>query len=351
MKKILLLLLLLPIRVKAASTIVMDIDSNRILYSNNIHDVRSVASISKIMTAIVAIENGDLDEEVIIGNEIEEAYGSGIYIQQDEEIKLIDLLYGLMLRSGNDAALAIAYNVSGSIGKFVSLMNEKASSIGMKNTVFNNPSGLDSDKGNYSSAYDMAVLTSYAMKNKTYEKIVRTKKYKVTTSRTTYLWMNKNKLLNMYKYTTGGKTGFTEKAKRTLVTTAYKDNLHLVTVTLNDGNDFENHKRLYEEKFEEYNSFKILKKGTINIIDENHYKRNSIYLENDFSYPLNKSEQNNIILKFEVEKKYNYKNKELIGKIKVLLGDEVIYEDVLYVKLQKEKITIWQLMKKWLNGK
>ncbi len=351
MKKLLFLLLLLPLKVKASSTIVMDIDSHRILYSNNIHEVRSVASISKIMTAIVAIENGDLDETVIIGNEIEDAYGSGIYIQEEEEIKLIDLLYGLMLRSGNDAALAIAHNVSGSVDKFVSLMNEKAKEIGMEDSVFNNPSGLDADKGNYSSAYDMAILTSYAMQNDVYQKIVRTKKYKVTTNRTTYIWTNKNKLLSLYKYTTGGKTGYTEIAKRTLVTTAYKDNLHLVTVTLNDGNDFENHKSLYEDKFEEYHSFEILKKGTINIIDETHYKKDSIYVENDFSYPLTKSEQNNVILKFEVDKKYNYKDKDPIGKVKVMLGDEVIYEDTLYVKLQKEKITLWQLIKKWFNDK
>ena len=185
MKKmvVLLILFLIPMKTMALETsatasILMDTDNNRILYANNIHKVRSIASISKIMTAIVAIESGKLDETVTVGDEIKKAYGSGIYIQIGENIKLLDLLYGLMLRSGNDAALTIASYVGGNVDEFVKKMNEKAQEIGMKNTVFNNPSGLDQEKGNYSTAYDMAILTSYAMKNETYRKIVSTKNYK-----------------------------------------------------------------------------------------------------------------------------------------------------------------------------
>ena len=172
MKKmvVLLILFLIPMKTMALETnatasILMDTDNNRILYANNIHKVRSIASISKIMTAIVAIESGKLDETVTVGDEIKKAYGSGIYIQIGENIKLLDLLYGLMLRSGNDAALTIASYVGGNVDEFVKKMNEKAQEIGMKNTVFNNPSGLDQEKGNYSTAYDMAIITSYAMKN------------------------------------------------------------------------------------------------------------------------------------------------------------------------------------------
>ena len=165
MKKILvLLLLLIPIKVgaietSATSAILMDQDSNRILYAKDIHNVRSVASISKIMTAIVAIENGKLEKKITIGDEIDKAYGSGIYIKKGEKLTLENLLYGLMLRSGNDAALAIAHNVGGSVSKFVEMMNEMANKIGMKNTTFNNPSGLDEEDGNFSTAYDMALLT------------------------------------------------------------------------------------------------------------------------------------------------------------------------------------------------
>ena len=190
MKKIILLLiLLLPINVSAFSSnakgaILMDMDSARVLYAKNSHYVQSVASISKIMTAIVAIENADINKKVVVGDEILKAYGSGIYVKQGEKIKLEDLIYGLMLRSGNDAALVIAKAVSGSTSEFVKIMNEKAKSLNMTDTVFNNPSGLDEkdEKGNYSSAYDMALLMSYAMNNKEFRKITGTKKHIVKTN-------------------------------------------------------------------------------------------------------------------------------------------------------------------------
>ena len=290
MKKIILIILVMflvfPIKTRAfdssaSSAILMDMDSLRVLYSKDIHNVRSVASISKIMTCIVAIESGKLEDVVTIGDEILPAYGSGIYIKQGEQLKLIDLLYGLMLRSGNDAALAIANYVGGNVDDFVLMMNEKAKEIGMKNSTFNNPSGLDADKGNYSSAYDMALLTSYCMKNDIYKKIVGTKKYVLTTNMNTYAWYNKNKLLKTYKYTTGGKTGFTEKARRTLVTTASKNNTNLVAVTLNDGNDFLDHKALFEEAFGEYNSYQILNKDKVNIVGETFYKNAYFYLKKE----------------------------------------------------------------------
>ena len=197
MKKLLILLLLLPINVKASSMIAYDIDTNQILYSNNIHEKRPVASISKIMTAIIACESGKLDDLVIVGDEINKSYGSGIYIRIGEEITLRDLVYGLMLRSGNDAAFAIAKYLGKDIDNFVKMMNDKAISLNMKDTIYNNPNGLDDNGGNISSAYDMAILTSYAMKNEEYRNITKTKKYTVKTNMNYYSWTNKNKLLYM----------------------------------------------------------------------------------------------------------------------------------------------------------
>ncbi len=334
----------------ATSAILMDMDSQKIMYAKNIHNIRSVASISKIMTALLAVESGKLDKIVTIGEEINTSYGSGIYIQIDEEIKLKDLVYGLMLRSGNDAALAIANYVGGSVDEFVNLMNKKAKEIGMKNTTFNNPSGLDEDKGNYSTAYDMAILTSYAMENKDYKQIVSTKKYKVETNKNVYSWTNKNKLLSSYKYTTGGKTGYTKKAKRTLVTTASKDDLNLVVVTLNDGNDWEDHKNLYEEAFENYKSYTILKKGIIDIYDEKYYDNKEFYLKNSFSYPLLESEKNTVVLKITLNKERNYKNNQKIGTIKVNVGDEEIYTDSVYMRDKKiTKESFIDKVKRWLK--
>lgn len=339
-KLIMIIILLIPFNVLAYNTsasksILMDMDSGRIIYGKNVHKTQSVASISKVMTAIIAIENKNVNKTVTINNEILKAYGSGIYIQIGEKIKLEDLLYGLMLRSGNDAALAIASYVGGSTINFVKLMNDKAIKIGMKETTFNNPSGLDEEKGNISSAYDMGKLMSYAMKNKEFRKIVSTKEYTLKTNKNVYKWKNKNKLLFTYKYITGGKTGFTKIAKRTLITSASKDNLNLTVVTLNDGNDWEDHQNLYEEAFNEYTSYEILNKGYINILNENYYRNSKFYLKNNFKYPLREEEKDLIKIKFRLNKKRNYKNNDKVGKAVVYLADEIIGKENIYIKVLK----------------
>lgn len=362
MKKIVyiifIILFVFPLKINAYDTsataaILMDINSKRIIYAKNIHTKRSIASISKIMTAVVAIESGKLDDIITIGDEIEDAYGSGIYIKQQENIKLKDLLYGLMLRSGNDAALAIANYVGGNIDNFVSMMNEKAQELGMTNSEFNNPSGLDEEKGNYSTAYDMAILTSYAMNNEIYREIVSTKRYKVETDMNYYDWTNKNKLLLSYKYCTGGKTGYTEIAKRTLVTTASKNNLDLVVVTLNDGNDFVDHKNLYEETFENYNNYKILSKGEILIPEENYYDNYKLYINNDITYPFIKNETSSIKIKYELEKLKQYKNNDKVGEVKIYINDEEITREPIYIKKveeQKSNDNIIKIIWNWIKN-
>ena len=334
MKKLLILLtLLVPIRVygiSAQSAILMDTDNNIVLYEKNINEVRSVASISKIMTAILAIESGRMDDKVTIGNEIDKAYGSGIYIRKGEQLTLRDLVYGLMLRSGNDAALAIANYVGGSVDNFVILMNDKAKEIGMKSTTFNNPSGLDEDKGNYSTAYDMAKLASYAIKNDEFKKITGTKKYKLKTNMNTYIWNNKNKMLSLYKYSTGGKTGYTETAKRTLVSYASKDNTNLVVVTLNDGNDWNDHKYLFEYGFNNYKNYTILKKGKINIYNESYYKRYTLYVNNDYNYLFSKNVTSSLTLKYKLIKSRNVNNGDTVGNVYIYLGDSEIHKEPIY---------------------
>ena len=304
----------------------------------------------KIMTAIVAIENKNISDVVIVGDEIKDAYGSGIYIKEGEEITLEALLYGLMLRSGNDASLAIAKYVGGSVDEFVNLMNRKAEEIGMKNTVFNNPNGLDENKGNMSTAYDMALLTSYAMKNETYRKIVSTKKYTLKTNLNYYSWINKHKLLHSYQYATGGKTGFTEIAKRTLVTTATKDNINLVAVTLNDGNDFLDHKNLFEEAFKNYENYNILKRGNVSIIGEEYYQNDNLYIKNDFNITLPKGDHK-VILNYKIERKEYYENDEEIGKIEIIVDDKNVHSEPIYViKAIEKKETFLDKVKEWFKN-
>ena len=274
------------------SYIVLNSLNDEIIEGNNIHLQRSVASVSKIMTAIVAIENGDLNKEIEIISEDIDTYGSSIYLQVGDKITLLDLLYGLMLRSGNDAAKTIARVISGNVEEFASLMNIKAKEIGMKNSVFTNPSGLDvGEIGNLSTSYDLALLMSYAVKNATFLEISGSKEYKSSHG----VWSNKNKLLRTYTNTIAGKTGFTYKAKRTLVTAARNDESVFVVVTLDCGNDFNFHKFLYEKNFNKYFSKLILEKG------ENYIEEYVIVVDKDCYLTLEKkdSEKYSLIYKLK----------------------------------------------------
>ncbi|MDD2504813.1 MAG: D-alanyl-D-alanine carboxypeptidase [Bacilli bacterium] len=339
-KLILLILLLFPFKVDAISAsayIVMDSDNYRVLEGSNIHTPYLIASTTKIMTAMVVINNSKLSEEIIIGEEVLKSYGSGIYVEVGEKIKIQDLLYGLMLRSGNDAAMALEHHIGGSKEGFVYLMNETAKSIGMKNTTFLNGHGLEENnkEGNKSSVYDMGLLSSYAIKNSYYKTISSTKKHTVTTNYKTYIWHNKNKLLNTYDYCTGGKTGFTELAKRTLVTNASKDNINLTIITFKDGNDFEDHRMLYEKYFNNYQSYKLVKKGKIKT------KYKNTYIKNDINMTLNTNEYN------KINTKINYYNKNvtnMIGEVEVSLNGKSYLKEKIYLddNPRTEKISFWK---------
>lgn len=357
MKKVIIILFMMlfisnvkAIETSATSAILMDTDNNIIIYEKNIHNVRSVASISKIMTAVLAVESGKMDDKIVVDDVISSAYGSAVYIQRGEELTLRDLVYGLMLRSGNDAALVIAKYVGGNVDHFVEMMNNKASEIGMKNTTFNNPHGLDADKGNYSTAYDMAILTSYAMKLEEYRKITGTKSYTLKTNKNTYVWKNKNKLLRLYKCTTGGKTGFTDIARRTLVTTASKDGINLVAVTLNDGNDFNDHMDLFDYGFNNYTNHEIIKKGNINIYDDEYYNDYELYTKEDFNYILNNNDEFDILLKFELEKKRNFNDNDDVGNIIVLLGDKEVHRQPIFVKSKSKSSKKKNVFIEWFKN-
>lgn len=316
----------------AKSTIVMDLDSGRILYEKNANQKRLIASITKIMTAIVAIEEGDLTEKITVGEEVLSMYGTNIYVEVGEKMKLRDLLYGLLLRSGNDASVVIAKAIAGSEEKFVNLMNKKAQEIGMKNTIFKNPHGLDEETENYSTAYDMALLSKYAYKNKTYRNIVSTDKYEVSTGKKTYLWYNRNKLLTTYEYCTGGKNGYTPRAGKTLVTTASKKGLNLTIVTLSDGDIYNNHIDLYEDFFSKYKRYKIIDKNNFRIDKE--FVDEDVYLEDSFYYPLTSNEVNDIktVVHF-----LDDSATDEIGTIEIFLSNQKIGELPTYRKIKKKE--------------
>lgn len=358
MKKLILsfVLLILPIKVSAitaSSAIVMDLNSNRVFFEQNIHEQRLIASITKIMTAIVAIEYGNLDDVYEVSEEVLDAYGSAIYIEMGEKLTLKDLLYGLMLRSGNDAAVVIAKNIAGSMEAFAMLMNETASKIGMTNSYFYNAHGLEESDGtaNLSTAYDMALLTKYAMENETFREIFATKNYSVKTNKKSYSWTNKNRLLHEYDFITGGKTGFTKKARRTLVTTASSNNIDLVIVTLNDPNDFEDHLTLYTEIFKKYEAIKVLDKKNFKIKEDTEYKNDTLYIKDDVYIPVLKEEKNSISIKYELFKNNNYMNGDVVGTAKIYIKEELVKEVNIYVEKNKEleNLSWWDKLLRWLG--
>lgn len=327
---------LIPLRaqasfsVSAQSAILMEQSSGRVLYDKNANKPMRIASITKIMTAILAIESGKMNEWVKVSEKAVHTEGSSIYLIPGEKIKLEDLVYGLMLRSGNDAAVAISEHVGGSLDGFVYLMNQKAEEIGMKNTHFANPHGLDDHENHLSTAYDMALLTRYAMNNEVYEKISGTKVHKAPhpTEKWDRKWKNKNRLLTeLYSYTTGGKTGYTKRAKRTLVTTATKNELDLIAVTLNGPDDWNDHIQMYETGFNTYRLVEVLPKGKIAQVKDKFYKK-KVYVKHSFDYPVTSKEKK----QFKIEYKLKKPKKEWEDNPPKIVGQVIVYFDKLQVK-------------------
>lgn len=276
------------IETHAKASALIDVASGRLLYSEDGDTPMRIASLTKIMTAIVAIEHSKLSSTVKTGKRAVGREGSSIYLRLGEEMKLLDMLYGLMLRSGNDAATAIAEHVGGSEEGFVALMNEKAAYLGLSHTQFMNPHGLDVD-GHYSTANDLAKLTAYALKNPVFAKIVSTQVKTAPNPNDPwdYKWKNKNKMLRMYEGADGVKTGYTKKALRCLVSSATRNGQQLAAVTLNDSNDWNDHMKLLDWGFNHYKLANLIDKG--GVIEGSAYAAGQA-----FRYPLTAAEKEQI---------------------------------------------------------
>lgn len=243
----------------ASCAILMDADSGRILYARNIHERSLIASTTKLMTALVAVEQTeDLDEAFTVSPECVGIEGSSIYLQANETVTIRGLLYGLLLQSGNDAAVAVACRVAGDVESFAELMNDRAREIGMGNSRFTNPSGLN-DEGHYSTAYDMALLARACLENEVVSEICATKSITVGTR----TFVNHNKLLYRYEGCVGMKTGYTELAGRTLVSAAKRNGQTLICVTLNDRDDWNDHEALFDYGFENYPNRVLCAQGDV----------------------------------------------------------------------------------------
>nr|WP_279626553.1 D-alanyl-D-alanine carboxypeptidase family protein [Halobacillus karajensis] len=305
------------IKVSAERAVLMDAESGRVLFEKNAYDPTLIASTTKIMTAIIAIESGMMEEDVKVSKRAVYTEGSSIYLTENEKIPLKDLVYGLMLRSGNDSAVAIAEHVGGSVEGFVHLMNEKAAWLGMNNSHFENPHGLDGET-HYSSAYDLGLLMAYSMKNDTFREVTGSELYR--SENRDYSWRNKNKMLTQYyEPTNGGKTGFTKAAGRTLVTSAEKDGMELIAVTLRASDDWNDHKRMFEWGFNNFETVKLQSEGVVEANGQTYYIPRDIY------YPLTLSEKEDLRAAFY---RYDEKNNttNLAGVTAFMVGQTPVLE-------------------------
>ncbi len=319
--------------------IVLERDSLRVLEGVNVDAKLSNASTTKIVTAITVIENCDLDNEVVITKESVGVEGSSIYLKEGDVLSVRELLYGLMLRSGNDAATALALHVGGSIENFASMMNTLSYKCGAINSNFVNPHGLY-DANHYTTAKDLALICAYALRNETFAEIVRTKKIAFG-SRT---FLNKNKMLFNYDGADGVKTGYTKKAGRCLVSSATKNGMQLICVILNYPKTYERTTELFDRCFSKYSLTEVVKKGEI--IAKIPVK-DAVELNTEYSVSLNQS----LYLPITFEEKKSLKieflstefliepiNKgEYLGILSITTDKDLIFSSKLYTINTNEK--------------
>ncbi len=300
---------------------VMELESRRILYEFNGETRLPMASTTKIVTAATVLENcKDLTTPFEVPKEAIGVEGSSIYLKEGDIYCALDLLHGLMLRSGNDAAMALAIKTSGSIPNFSRLMNETAEKSGALNSNFVNPHGLPV-KGHYTTARDLSYITCYAMHNTLFKNIVSTKFYQPRG------WANKNKILSQYPYAVGVKTGYTKEAGRCLVSAATKEDMTLICTVLSCGDMYNRSIKLFENCFERYKNERIVSANdifTINTADKPLKGKLLI----DFNYPLCEGEKEHI--EIVTERINDEKNKEIVGQIKIYLLKRLIFSENLY---------------------
>ena len=326
----------LPVKTKAVSAqsaYVLDAVSGRVLYEKNSDERSLIASTTKIMTALIICEQCNVLDRMRIPKEAVGIEGSSMYLQEGEVLTLQELLYGLMLQSGNDAAVALAIYCGGTVEGFAELMNDKARNLGLRNTHFENPNGLDSP-GHYSTARDLAVLAAYAMENPIFRKTVSTKSLMLGQRYLT----NHNKLLWRVEGADGVKTGYTRAAGRILVSSATRNDRRLIAVTINAPDDWNDHAALLENGFSRYHVQQIVTSGqyvdTVEVVGGEAAKVQVLAAE-DFSYAVAPEERPQLMLPgpgfvyapavegAEAGVAYVLLDGKAVGKIPVIFGETI----------------------------
>lgn len=315
---------------------VMETQSKRVLNQKSLHEKMPMASTTKIITALSILSRcDDLDKVVCIPKEATKIPGTSIYLEEGEHLTVRELLYGLMLRSGNDASMALAISVFGSVQNFLDYTNEFVKSLGANDTHLANSHGLDNQK-HFTTPYDLALLASIALKNPEFAKIVKTKETTISkefakNKNEKRLLKNKNKLLKNYENADGVKTGYTGKAGRCFVGSATKNGMQVVCVVLNCKPMFEQTEALLDNAFDTYRMVEILKPnqtaGQVKVDGDDNINNVDCYVKGGFSYPLANGEINDIKITTKLDSEINapFKKDTICGEINVTLGKHLIF--------------------------
>lgn len=330
--------------VATSGYILIEQSTGRVLKEENAHLPLPMASTTKIMTALVVLENSNINDVVSIPKQAVGVEGSSIYLKLNEKMTVRDLLYGLMLRSGNDSAVALAIHVGGSVDNFIKLMNAKADMLGLKNTRFSNPHGL-SDKNHYTSAYDLAQIASCAMNNDVFREIVNTKLYVVKgeTEEENKYFANKNRILYNYSGGNGIKTGYTTEAGRCLVASSQKDGMQVIAVALNRYDYFDFCSQLMDYAYENYKMQKVLDRENcykeVSVKKGGKIKKAQLFPLKDLYYPLKKDEIENVHYEINAIDTIvaPHENKTSCGSIKIYVNNCLKFEEKLYTIYNIEK--------------
>ena len=332
----------------AASMEVIESTTGRVLYSRNSNVHRPMASTTKICTAITVIEHcDDLEKVVAVPSVAVGTEGSSIYLTCDEKVKIIDLLYGLMLQSGNDCAVTLAVTVGGSIENFATLMNETAAKAGAHDSHFVNPHGLHDDD-HYTTAHDLALITAYAFNNEMFAKIVSTKTHIMHSEGREYprTIVNKNKILSTYDGGDGVKTGYTKKAGRCLVSSAKRGDMRIIAVVLNCGPMFEECSRLMDKAFGEYSMYKLADPQSSECeigVKAGKHESVPVSINREIYYPLKSEEKEKIQYRAILPNRVTapLKKGDEIGSLEISLENQLLFNEKFYIMVDEPKPDLW----------
>lgn len=341
-----------------SSMCVLEANSGKVFYSSNMNEHRAMASTTKIVTAITVLDHCEnLDEIITVDDKAVGIRGTSIYLRYGEQISVKDLLYGLMLRSGNDAAMALAIHIGGGKESFANLMNETAKKCGANDSNFVNPHGLD-EKGHFTTAYDLAKITAYALKNEIFKEIVSTINYQIPSTNISEIRFlkNKNRLLSSLDGCIGVKTGFTDNAGRCLVSATEREGMIVVCVVFNCGPMFEESVALLNRAYEDYENRLIIDAYThldSRPIFDSKQNLHYIFSKESFSYPCKRNEKSDIDLVYKLYDIELIKNDKEIGVLEIKKGNELLKEVKLYtinaINILDKKDILNSITKDWVE--